>query len=124
MLDKKPTEKKIVVDLDLLQQAKIYIDYANGVDLSVITWYRKGQIVYVDKLEAEHWRFVGLSNLYFAEEFLFTKKSEKNTMTDIDRETCERVKKELKERINHDPHPLPSRTPTEAPVRSARRNWF
>ena len=96
MLDKKPTEKKIVVDLDLLQQAKIYIDYANGVDLSVITWYRKGQIVYVDKLEAEHWRFVGLSNLYFAEEFLFTKKSEKNTMTDIDRETCERVKKEFK----------------------------
>lgn len=62
----------ITIDLNGLQKAKALIDLANSVPLGDVEWQRDGVTIQVPKHEIDDWKYMGLSNVYFAYDYLMT----------------------------------------------------
>lgn len=62
----------ITIDLDELQKAKGLIDLANSVPLEEVVWQRDGATVSVPEMESRAWKYIGLTNVYFAYEHMLT----------------------------------------------------
>lgn len=76
-LIQKETEM-VIIDLAELQKAKALIDLANSVPLNEVKWQLYGTTIEAPQDEAEAWQFVGLSNAYFAYEYLLTPNAQIN----------------------------------------------
>ncbi len=61
----------MIVDVDLLQEAMDFITHVNSAKLQDITWVGStvSKAVKIQKEDIDNWRFVGLSNVYFAREY-------------------------------------------------------
>ncbi len=62
----------IKIDLDELQAAKALIDLANSVPLADVEWQRDGVTIPMPQIEFEAWKYAGLSNVYFAYDYMLT----------------------------------------------------
>jgi len=60
----------MIVDLEELENVLKYIHKLESAALCDIDWHRNGEKIYIDPEKISHWRFVGLSNRYFAAEYL------------------------------------------------------
>ena len=62
----------ITIDLNELQKAKNLIDLANSVSLDEVVWQRDGVTIPVPEIEFTAWKYVGLTNVFFAYEHMLT----------------------------------------------------
>jgi len=60
----------MIVDLSYLQGVLKYRKMVNDEPLDKITWIKNGKEVVIDKASLDEWKFIGLNNVTFAEEYL------------------------------------------------------
>jgi hypothetical protein len=58
------------VDLEEIRWMQQRTATINGAPLDSIEWYEKGEKIAVDPEKVADWKFVGMSNEYFAVEYL------------------------------------------------------
>jgi len=73
----------IIIDLNELQKAKDLIDLTNSVPLAEIAWQRNGKTMPVSLADLEDWRFIGLSNNWFAYENLLSHNVQINRQAEL-----------------------------------------
>lgn len=66
----------VTIELNELAKAKELIDLANSVALEDVVWTRDGEIVVLIASLLDSWKYVGLTNAYFAYMHLLEEKGE------------------------------------------------